>query len=178
MKVILNAAASRDASQNLTLRVAGTMYYSFPLKGGPLDCGHERPEGQRLDRTGFGQSLDSARRAARSNERFRCACAAGPVLWTKRTMKNTTPYKTIIRFEQAAEQVDGPIKRVVGFVPARSMLSLFDDATLDANPRSAKANSVVADIIDSVRDDPKIFQFKTKGILLGTSDFTELERKR
>jgi hypothetical protein len=31
---------------------------------------------------------------------------------------------------------------------------------------------------DSVRDDPRIFQFKTKGILLGTSDFTELERKR
>jgi hypothetical protein len=91
---------------------------------------------------------------------------------------NIAPYKTIIRFEQAAEQVDGPIKRVIGFVPAKHMLSLFDDATLDANPRSAKANSVVADIIDSVRDDPKIFQFKTKGILLGTSDFTELERKR
>lgn len=93
-------------------------------------------------------------------------------------MNTTTPYKTIIQFEQAAEQVDGPIKRVVGFVPAKNILSLFDDATLDANPRSAKANSVVADIIDSVREDPKIFQFKTKGILLGTSDFTELERKR
>lgn len=90
----------------------------------------------------------------------------------------TSSYKTIIRFEQAAEQADGPIKRVVGFVPAKNILSLFDDATLDANPRSAKANNVVADIIDSVRESPKIFQFKTKGILLGTSDFTELERKR
>jgi hypothetical protein len=92
---------------------------------------------------------------------------------------NTNPaYKTIIRFEQAAEQGDGPIKRIVGFVPARNMLSLFDDATLDANPRSAKANGVVADIINSVRENPKIFQFKTKGILLGTSDFKELDRKR
>ena len=92
---------------------------------------------------------------------------------------NTTPaYKTIIRFEQAAEQSDGPIKRVVGFVPAKHVLSLFDDATLDANPRSAKANGVVADIINSVRENPKIFQFKTKGILLGTSDFVELDRKR
>src|SRR5712691_9451405 len=91
---------------------------------------------------------------------------------------SSSPYKTIIRFDQAAEQADGPIKRIVGFVPAKNMLSLFDDATLDANPRSAKANGVVADIIDSVREAPKIFQFKTKGILLGTSDFTELERKR
>ena len=36
----------------------------------------------------------------------------------------------------------------------------------------------MSDIIDSVREDPKIFQFKTKGILLGTSEFTELDRKR
>jgi len=93
-------------------------------------------------------------------------------------MNTTTPYKTIIRFEQAAEQADGPIKRIVGFVPAKNMLSLFDDATLDANPRSAKANGVVLDIIGSVRDTPKIFQFKTKGILLGTSHFAELDRKR
>src|SRR4051794_30912240 len=93
-------------------------------------------------------------------------------------MSTSISYKTIIRFEQAAEQADGPIKRVIGFVPAKNMLSLFDDATLDANPRSAKANGVVADIIGSVREAPKIFQFKTKGILLGTSDFTELDRKR
>ena len=91
---------------------------------------------------------------------------------------NTIPSKTIIRFEQAAEQADGPIKRIIGFVTAKDILKLLDDATLDANPRSAKVNNVVADIIDSVREDPKIFQFKTKGILLGTSDFTELDRKR
>jgi hypothetical protein len=93
-------------------------------------------------------------------------------------MIKTTPYKTIIRFDQAAEQADGPIKRIVGFVQAKNLLSLFDDATLDANPRSAKANSVVSDIIESVREAPGIFQFKTKGILLGTSDYTELDRKR
>lgn len=93
-------------------------------------------------------------------------------------MNTTSPYKTIIRFEQAAEQSDAPIKRVVGFVPAKNLLSLFDEATLDANPRSAKMNGVVADIIESLREAPEIFQFKTKGILLGTSSFTELERKR
>jgi hypothetical protein len=90
----------------------------------------------------------------------------------------TTPYKTVIRLEQATVQADGPIRRVTGFVPARNLLSLFDDATLDANPRSAKVNSVVGDIIESLREGPKIFQFKTKGILLGTSSFAELDRKR
>lgn len=90
----------------------------------------------------------------------------------------TKSYKTIIRFEQAAEQSDGPITRITGFVPAKHFLSLYDDATLDANPRSAKAGSVTADIIDSVRESPDIFQFKTKGVLLGTSDYDELDRRR
>lgn len=89
-----------------------------------------------------------------------------------------TSYKTILRFEQAAEQSDGPITRITGFVPAKHFLGLYDDATLDANPRSAKAGSVTADIIDSVRESPEIFQFKTKGVLLGTSDFDELDRRR
>lgn len=90
----------------------------------------------------------------------------------------TISYKTILRFEQAAEQSDGPITRITGFVPAKHFLSLYDDATLDANPRSAKAGSVTADIIESVRESPGIFQFKTKGVLLGTSDYTELDRRR
>ena len=93
-------------------------------------------------------------------------------------MKGKRPYKTIIRFDQVAEQQDGVIKRILGFIQARNLLGLFDDATLDANPRSAKANSVTNDIIESVREDPKAFQFKTRGILLGTSDYTELERRR
>ena len=93
-------------------------------------------------------------------------------------MKAKRPYKTIIRFDQAAVQQHGVIKRILGFVQARHLLSLFDDATLDANPRSAKANAVTHDIIESVREDPKTFQFKTRGVLLGTSDYTELERRR
>lgn len=91
---------------------------------------------------------------------------------------NKTSYSTIIRFQQSAEQADGPIRRVLGFVEARHLLDLFDDATLDANPRSAKTNTVTRDIIDSVREQPELFQFKTKGVLLGTSDYRELERRR
>jgi len=93
-------------------------------------------------------------------------------------MNTSNPYKTIIRFDQAAEQADGAIKRILGFVQARNMLSLFDDATLDANPRSAKANQVTKDIIESVTEAPTLFQFKTKGIVLGSSDYRELQRNR
>lgn len=93
-------------------------------------------------------------------------------------MEDYNPLKTVIRFDQAAAQADGAIKRIIGFVEAKNMLSLFDDATLDANPRSAKANAVTADIIDSLYHDPTTFQFKTKGILLGTSDYKELQRNR
>ncbi|WP_292338244.1 hypothetical protein [Mesorhizobium sp.] len=107
------------------------------------------------------------------------ACSAGPVLLEKREpMIASNPYKTIIRYDQVADQEDGAIRRYIGFVQAKNLLSLFDDVKLDANPRSAKANQVVADIIESVREDPKTFQFKTKGILLGTSTYAELDRRR
>ena len=45
----------------------------------------------------------------------------------------TTTSRTIIRFEQAAEQADGAIKRIIGFVTAKDTLKLLDDATLEAN---------------------------------------------
>lgn len=93
-------------------------------------------------------------------------------------MNASNPYKTLIRYDQVADQEDGAIRRYIGFVQAKNLLSLFDDVKLDANPRSAKANQVVADIIESVREDPKNFQFKTKGILLGTSTYAELDRRR
>ena len=93
-------------------------------------------------------------------------------------MIKTNPYKTIIRFEQATTQSDGPISRIIGFVPAKHLLSLFEETTLDANPRSAKANSVTADIIESLREAPDLYQFKTKGILLGTASYSPLQRNR
>ena len=48
------------------------------------------------------------------------------------------PNKIIVKFEHVAEQTDGSVERLVGFVQAKNMLSLFDAADLEANPRSAK----------------------------------------
>jgi hypothetical protein len=88
------------------------------------------------------------------------------------------PDKLVIRFEQVSEQSEGPVRRIVGFVRAKNMLQLFDAADLEANPREAKSGAVTDDIIDSIRDTPDTFPFKTKGVLVGASNYTPLERKR
>jgi hypothetical protein len=74
------------------------------------------------------------------------------------------PNELIIRYEQVGEQAEGAVKRLVGFVRAKHMLQLFDAADLEANPRSAKAGAVTADIIESIELTPELFPFKTKGI--------------
>lgn len=88
------------------------------------------------------------------------------------------PDTVVVRFEQVAEQVQGPVKRLIGFVRAKHMLGLFDAADLEANPRSAKAGPVTEDIIESIEDSAEIFPFKTKGVLVGTSSYESLERQR
>lgn len=88
------------------------------------------------------------------------------------------PEKILVRFDQMAEQVEGPVKRIVGFVKARNMLPLFDAADLEANPRSAKAGPVTEAIIESISETPDTFPFKTKGVLVGASDYDALDRKR
>ncbi len=89
----------------------------------------------------------------------------------------------IIRFADGAVQPanvgeDEVIQRVVGFVEARNLLPLFDQVGLDANPRSAKYNAVVADILGSLEENPELFHYKSKGILLGTSSYEALQRNR
>lgn len=88
------------------------------------------------------------------------------------------PTKVIIKYEHVAEQVHGSVKRIVGFVQAKSLLSLFDAVDLEANPRSAKWGQVTQAIVDSIKRDPDIFPFKTKGVLVGSSDYEALQRQR
>jgi hypothetical protein len=46
------------------------------------------------------------------------------------------------------------------------------------NPRSAKAGPVTDAIIESIVETPEIFPFKTKGVLVGSSDYDGLDRRR
>lgn len=86
--------------------------------------------------------------------------------------------RVILKFEVLADQVHDPVKRLIGFVSARSMLGLFDAADLDANPRSAKAGPVTQAIMQSIQGDQDVFPFKTKGVLIGCADYEILQRQR
>jgi hypothetical protein len=106
----------------------------------------------------------------------------------------TTLNKIIIRFALVAEQPSSRdeirlststsddsiagIKRYTGFVRGRDLFALFDNVSLEANPRAAKTGNVVRDIIESLEKTPELFPFKSKGILLGTSDYEALQRNR
>ncbi len=102
--------------------------------------------------------------------------------------------KIIIRFALVAEQPNprdedrlsgdssedsiAGIKRYTGFVRGRDLYPLFDNVSLEANPRAAKTGSVVRDILESLEKTPELFPFKSKGILLGTADYEPLQRNR
>lgn len=88
------------------------------------------------------------------------------------------PHSVIIRFNQVSEQSSGAVMRVTGFVKARDLIPLLDSADLEANPRSAKSGPVTDDIRESIEETPDIFVFKTKGILVGSSNCVRLQRSR
>ncbi|MFD2032610.1 hypothetical protein ACFSKM_24450 [Ancylobacter dichloromethanicus] len=57
-------------------------------------------------------------------------------------------------------------------------IPFFDHLTLEANPRAAKTGPVTRAIIESLEQTPELFPFKSKGILLGTSNYESLQRNR
>lgn len=106
----------------------------------------------------------------------------------------TTNPKLIIRFALVAEQPSSRdeerlssvssensiagIKRYTGFVRGRDLYPLFDHVSLEANPRAAKTGSVTEAILESLEKTPELFPFKSKGVLLGTSNYEALQRNR
>ena len=92
---------------------------------------------------------------------------------------------TIIRFSDVATQPEdlshgysSPVRRIIGFVEARYLLPLFYREALRPNPRSARRNPVTAEILSSLQEAPEMFHFRSKGVLLGTSTFDSLQRRR
>lgn len=90
----------------------------------------------------------------------------------------------VIRFVDAAVQPKEPVdescnvQRVVGTVAMKHLLPLFNEGTLDPNPRSARVNRVTKDIIRSLKQTPELFANKSKGVLLGTANYESLQRNR
>lgn len=87
-------------------------------------------------------------------------------------------HENIIRFEQMSKQTVGGITKIVGLVRAKHVVPIIDNLDLEANPRSSRLGGVTDSIQDSIETDSSLFPFKTKGILLASSDYKELDRGR
>lgn len=85
---------------------------------------------------------------------------------------------SIIKFDFSTEQTVGEITKIVGFTKAKYLIPIIDVLDLDANPRSSKTGPVTDAIQESIKTDPMVFPFKTKGILLAVSQYERLDRGR
>jgi hypothetical protein len=90
-------------------------------------------------------------------------------------MKNQ---KVIVRFDEACTRDKYDLRRIEGTATVGSMIRLIDVADLQANPREAKVGDVTDAIEESLEDTPRLFHFKTKGILLAAGECEARDRKR
>jgi hypothetical protein len=84
----------------------------------------------------------------------------------------------IIKVDQRAEQVVGPVRKILGLLPPKSFNQLVDVTDLSANPRLAKKGTVTAEIETSLSESPDLFPAKTKGLLVAATSYQELDRGR
>ena len=84
----------------------------------------------------------------------------------------------IIKFDFSTEQTVGEITKIVGLTKAKYLIPVIDILDLEANPRSSASGPVTTAIQDSIENTPETFPFKTKGILLASSQYERLERGR
>ena len=84
----------------------------------------------------------------------------------------------IIKFENSVEQTIGDISKIVGLVQAKYFISIIDNLNLDANPRSSKTGQVTDAFRDTIENNPELFPFMTKGILLASSNYEWLGEGR
>lgn len=70
------------------------------------------------------------------------------------------------------------ISRISGFMQPEYLLKIVKEVGLEANPRYSHENKITKDIMDTLKNTPDLFPFKSKGILIGTSGCKELERER
>jgi hypothetical protein len=86
--------------------------------------------------------------------------------------------KVMLRFDEVSTSDKYSLRRLQGTATAGSMIRLISIADLKANPREAKVGDVTEEIEDSLSSTPKLFHFKTKGILLAAAECTPRERSR
>lgn len=70
------------------------------------------------------------------------------------------------------------LNKLVGNCALSSFVDLISIADLEANPRESKKGEVTNDIEESLSNDPEIFHFLTKGVLIGACKVISLDRDR
>lgn len=91
---------------------------------------------------------------------------------------SSSKFDLTINFDQAGEQTTGNVKRVTGLVKIKHLIPLIDKLELEANPRDSRVGNVTNDIRESLEKTPETFPFKTKGILVGASQYEARDRNR
>jgi hypothetical protein len=83
----------------------------------------------------------------------------------------------ILKVDQRAEQMFGPVRKIIGLLSPKAFNQLVDVTDLSANPRLAKKGSVTQEIEASLAE-PNLFPAKTKGLLVAATAYQDLERNR
>lgn len=84
----------------------------------------------------------------------------------------------ILKLESPTVQKLNDFTRITGFVKIRRLVDLISLLDLDANPRSSKVSNITKEITKTLEEEPELLPFKSKGILLGSSNCKALERNR
>jgi hypothetical protein len=84
----------------------------------------------------------------------------------------------IIKVDQRAEQVSGPVRKILGLLQAKAFNQLVDVTDLSANPRLARKGSVTQEIETSLSESPELFPAKSKGLLIAATSYQDFERDR
>jgi len=82
-----------------------------------------------------------------------------------------------IKFEDGGDQLLKTARRITGLVRIKYIGKLINALDLDANPRNSKVGPVTNAIIETLEMSPDLYPIKSKGILLGSSQFEALDGK-
>lgn len=89
-------------------------------------------------------------------------------------MKNS---QSIVRVTNSSKH-DEKLCKLVGNIPLSSFVQLLFVADLEANARAARTSQVTEAIEDSLENQPELFHFKSKGILIAAGKVEALQRDR
>jgi hypothetical protein len=93
-------------------------------------------------------------------------------------MKEIEMQKSLtIKLSEACYQNHARINKIVGKIDARNISKLISAVGLTANPRNSKVNKITRAIQETLETSPEMMEFKTKGLLVATSNCRPLERK-